>query len=199
MPLSTREKKLILGFICVLGILFLWFKGAQTQNQPLSLLESIGSQEESPPILDENEESKEPQQVMVHISGAVHLPGLYQGNTDNRVADMVKMAGGFLPEADQSAINLAKKVRDEEKIHVPKIGETPAPQTGVETGNGQGLININSADEKALKELPGVGEKTAQKIITYREETPFSSIEDLKNVPGIGDKKFEEMKDYITY
>ncbi len=59
-------------------------------------------------------------------------------------------------------------------------------------------ININSADLSELTKIPGVGEKTAQKILDYRANNSFSSIEDIKNVPGIGDKKFESMKDYIS-
>ena len=45
--------------------------------------------------------------------------------------------------------------------------------------------------------LPGVGEKTADKIIEYRTAHPFTAVEDLKEVPGIGDKTFESLKNNI--
>lgn len=45
--------------------------------------------------------------------------------------------------------------------------------------------------------LPGVGPKTADKIIEYREKNKFESIEDIKNINGIGDKTFERLKDLI--
>ena len=45
--------------------------------------------------------------------------------------------------------------------------------------------------------LPGIGEVTARSIVDYRKETPFTSIEDIKNVSGIGDSKFNRIKDYI--
>ena len=46
--------------------------------------------------------------------------------------------------------------------------------------------------------LPGIGEKTALKIIEYRKTQVFKSIEDIKNVKGIGDKKYEKIKDLIV-
>ena len=61
------------------------------------------------------------------------------------------------------------------------------------------LININTADEKELDSLPGVGPSKARDIIRYREEKgEFKSIEDIKNVKGIGESSFEKLKDKIT-
>ena len=61
-----------------------------------------------------------------------------------------------------------------------------------------GRLNINTADERLLVLLEGVGESMAKLIIQYREENgQFNTIEDLKNVKGMGDKKFDKIKDYI--
>ena len=60
------------------------------------------------------------------------------------------------------------------------------------------MVNINTADEKALDTLPGVGPAMAKRIIEFREtEGAFQSIEDIKKVRGIGDAKFAKMKDKI--
>lgn len=60
------------------------------------------------------------------------------------------------------------------------------------------LVNINTASRVELMRLPGIGEKTAEKIIKYRENTPFYKIEDIMKIKGIGEKKFEKMSKFIT-
>ncbi|MGB9755265.1 MAG: ComEA family DNA-binding protein [Desulfurella sp.] len=60
-------------------------------------------------------------------------------------------------------------------------------------------LNINIAGQQALTKLPGIGPKTAKKIVDYRNSHGFfNSIDEIKNVSGIGEKKFEKLKDYIT-
>lgn len=60
-------------------------------------------------------------------------------------------------------------------------------------------ININSADVEQLSSLPGIGEKTADSIVSYRNENgKFKQIEDLMNIKGIGEKKFGKLKNKIT-
>lgn len=60
-------------------------------------------------------------------------------------------------------------------------------------------ISINKATYEELITLPGIGPKTAEKIIEYRNTyEPFWTLEDIKNVKGIGDKKYAKLKEYIT-
>lgn len=58
-------------------------------------------------------------------------------------------------------------------------------------------VNINTASKVELMKLPGIGEKTAIKVIEYRSSKPFLSLTDIKKVKGIGEKKFQAMKDFI--
>lgn len=55
-------------------------------------------------------------------------------------------------------------------------------------------LNINTASAKELTTLKGIGTKTAEKIINYRNEHKFETIEDIKKVKGIGQKTFESIK-----
>jgi len=57
-----------------------------------------------------------------------------------------------------------------------------------------GKVDINTAGIEELKSLPGIGEKTAEKIINKRNELgSFNSVEDLMLVPGIGSKTLEKL------
>lgn len=60
-----------------------------------------------------------------------------------------------------------------------------------------GKINLNTASKTELMRIPGIGEKTALKIIEYRTATKFTGPEDIMKIKGIGIKKFEKMKDAI--
>lgn len=61
-----------------------------------------------------------------------------------------------------------------------------------------GQLNLNTATQAQLDQLPGVGEKAAKRIIEYRSKQPFAKAEDLMKVKGFGKKKFEKLKAHLT-
>lgn len=69
---------------------------------------------------------------------------------------------------------------------------------GASLVQAEAKININSAPTEMLQTLPGVGPALAERIISYRSETPFETIEDIKKVKGIGDATFEKIKGLLT-
>ena len=59
-------------------------------------------------------------------------------------------------------------------------------------------INLNTADSISLERLPGVGPKTAENIIKFRDENgPFRRVEHLMQIRGISEKRFLEIRPYI--
>ena len=155
-------------------------------------------------------------QIVVDVDGAVAHPGLYKLPPDSRVQAALAAAGGLSPQADAHRINRAAKLHDGQKLYVLSQGESGPPQaassgqgcegqacTSAEGGvagsdpEGQGLVNINTANAVQLTQLPGVGPAIAQKIIDYRTANgPFTSVDDLTKVPGIGAAKLAQIKSH---
>lgn len=114
--------------------------------------------------------------VRAYVTGAVQHPGIYPLKDGDRWIDAVEAAGGATAEADLTAINLARRVSDEDQIVVPKTGQT-ADVAGANQGP---LLNLNSASETDLMDLPGIGEVRAAAIIDSRStDGPFGSVDDL--------------------
>lgn len=159
----------------------------------------------------ENVEKEQEEIIVVHIAGEVKKPGIVKIKEGARIADIIEAAGGLTEKANTTNINLAYIIEDGQKITIPSKDETEEKENII-TENGEGIINkeqgistgkqivnINKATKEQLCELQGIGESTADKIITYRKENGnFKQVEDIKNVPGIGDAKYENIKDKIS-
>lgn len=62
-----------------------------------------------------------------------------------------------------------------------------------------GKINLNTADRDLLINIPGIGEKLAQRILEYRNKnSSFGDIEELRNIKGITAYRYEKIKDYLV-
>ncbi|BAC13937.1 late competence protein (DNA binding and uptake) [Oceanobacillus iheyensis HTE831] len=137
------------------------------------------------------------QSLVVDVKGAVQSPGVYTVEQDDRIHDVIELAGGFSKNADQSQVNLAQLVQDEMIIAVPEQGEQ---ETNISSGinDSNDKIRINYASVQEIEQLPGIGPSKAETIFQYREENGlFRELEDLLNISGIGEKTIESLRDYI--
>jgi competence protein ComEA len=138
--------------------------------------------------------------IAVYISGAVNNSGIFYFNENTKLEEALNIIGGVKEEADLNNVNLSKVLNDSEKIVIPYVQNEiiEKENENIYSLSSDEKININNADESLLMTLPGIGEVTARKIIEYRKNGNFESIEEIKKVPGIGDSKFEKIKDKIT-
>ena len=80
-------------------------------------------------------------ELKVYVSGAVAQPGVYSFREGDRLQEAVHSAGGLLPDADATTVNMAALLEDEQHYHLPLAGEskdsatrnTPPPLPQVRT------------------------------------------------------------------
>ena len=133
--------------------------------------------------------------IYVDIKGEVNNPGVYKITSSTRLYQLIDLAGGLTDLADPLKVNMAITLRDQDMIYIPSIFDIDIVSPIEEEDE---LIDINRASKELLTTLPGIGEATAEAIITYREEVGyFDTIEDIMNVSGIGEATYNNIKDLI--
>lgn len=198
--LDKKHTISIIAIICIVlfGFLYFFIKPKEEviltstiTNEPQAVNTTTNTTENNAKDISKN--------IIAYISGEVNNPDVYELENDSRVKDLVLKAGGFTTDADQNNINLSQKLKDEQHVHIYKIGENIVIESSNDVNNQNSLININTATKEELMTLPSIGDSVSDGIIAYREkEGKFNTIEDIKNVDRIGDKTFEKIKDLIT-
>jgi competence protein ComEA len=161
----------------------------------------------------------------VYVCGAVRKPGVYTLPSGARVVDAIAQAGGATGNSDLEQLNLAQPLTDAMKVDVPVKGQQMAAAMESSDSSAQGFsptttagrsnrhhssrsgshklaagqtLDINTASESELVQLPGVGPSLARRIVEYRTANgPFQMPDDLQNVSGIGANKFAKMEPFI--
>jgi competence protein ComEA len=149
-----------------------------------------------------------PAPVVVHISGAVTRPGVYELPPGSRVADAIAAAGGTLSGAQTGALNLAARVSDGLRLDIPAgsaasgpAAPSPAGVQGAPASPAQGagaLIDLNTATLEQLVSLPGIGDALGKAIIAFRTANgPLRSVDDLLAIDRIGPKTVDAIRPFV--
>lgn len=178
-------------------------------NSKISSYAQCPAEPQKAKIISKKSPEKKPEEefVYVHLCGKIKRPGVYRMKNGDMVIHALQEAGGITKNGNPDGINLAKRLKNGDRIEIPDITEKKAPvkdkdrsrQKNRKTAGGEELsVNINESDAREICLIPGIGEKTAEKIVSYREQNGrFESVDELENIPGIRKKTINECRKYI--
>jgi competence protein ComEA len=185
--IPLKEKVTVIGLVLGWGVFLggliglLWWSNSQARIEVQAQVSSGGDARSG--------------KMFIEVAGAVKAPGVYVLEAGSRVADALQAAGYFSEKSDYLYIvknlNQARELKDGEKLYVPFYGE----QTAAEIHNETGGISINTASKEVLEELPGIGSKRAEDIISGR---PYASIDELLTKKIVTESMFKELQNSIN-
>lgn len=178
----------------------------------------------NPEKVSSNDTGEKAEEIKIYVTGCVKNQGIVTLIKGQLIDDALRLAGGATKEADLGSINLVYKLEENTMLYIKSRKEIQSVSQSAndagEAGKGikiikdsggavvnenrqasisGGKININKASIDELDTLPGIGQATAQDIISYRENNgPFKTIQDIMKVPRIKETRFEKIKDFIT-
>lgn len=192
---QNRQKQMISYLLCVclfVGAGIFYCVGL-TEEKEVVLVE----QEQDTSLEEQTVQVKETKrEIFVHVCGAVKNPGVYRIEEGSRICDIIALAGGGTEDSVVDILNLARVLKDGERIFVPTVQEAETIEILEEKGSQK--INLNTATKEQLMTLSGIGEAKAEDIIAYRVENgDFQTIEDIMKISGIKEAAFQKIKDKI--
>lgn len=190
----------LLGVIFILGGGYYLYQSFEQEENVLISSSTLVQKNED--VIDEVEVllEREDCYVMVDIKGEVKKPGIYKVKCDNRVQDVISLAGGTTWKADTSVLNLSKKVIDEMVIIVyskeqvadftvtkeQESEEQDACLNQIDIKN-DACIDSNSSDDTEV-----VSDTPVNSTVSLNKATK----EELMTLPGVGESKAENIINY---
>lgn len=188
---------ILILLIIVLGIII---KINLDKNKELNIDNEIFSYEKEEDVKEKILEYK------VDIKGAIANPGVYIGNDNTRVIDVIDMAGGLLENSDITVINLSKKVFDEMVIIIYTKEEVEKMLNGEEINydniiTDKEILFPDIKNDAVIEEETNTSNNESVKEESKTEEISIvnintASIEELDSLPGIGSSKAQNIIDY---
>ncbi len=144
-------------------------------------------------------------EVIVALSGETQLRGVFYIPRGTTVKDFLNLAG-VPPDRIQDGKVLGERLKTASVVVVrPAAGPLEAPAVTVGRMDASMRfaldlpMDLNSTSARELELVPGIGEKTALRIIDYRREAGgFRKVSDLKNIRGIKEKKYASIRRYFS-
>lgn len=183
------------------------FRESEEVDEEQTVSEKSAGETTGIPEKREAQEAAPEETVQVYICGAVASPGVYTLPGGSRVVQAVEAAGGFLPDAEEKILNLARKIEDGEQITVwtreeaenMEITETPQQNTG---GTEPGFRFRQSQPEHGRKRrtddtLRHRREPCGCHHRLPRSKRPVWFVEEIMNIEGIKGKMFEKIRGSI--
>ena len=143
----------------------------------------------------------ERQPFVVEVTGGVARPGVYSFSCAVDVAQVIRAADGLEEGVAVPRAFLSRVLLNGSALSIGRDGASSA----VTMMDAQKRFlffvpfAINRAGAEELLLVPGIGEKTAREIVSYRDRHGcFTSLDALLEVPGIGPRSFTRMKDFLV-
>jgi competence protein ComEA len=215
MEYLSKKSIIIMALVLFVGAFYFFFNSLESDGMLTALLnnqegylEADDDSMVSEPTttsdenLATNPSEEQNKMIYVDIDGAVNNPGVFMVEQGTRLYVLLEAAGGLKDNADTRYLNRADVAFDKQKIYIPEIDEiyeVPVnEEPEITEASTSQKIDINRASQSELESLTGIGEVLAKRIIDYRNNKKFETIEEIMNVSGIASGKFEDIKEFIT-
>jgi len=144
------------------------------------------------------------EEIVVEVSGDVQSPGIYIFSRSPTLREAIEKAGGlkdaFSPDVNSfletlrtgTLITVVKESAESIQVKLGRMGARKLLVFSIP-------LDLNQATAEDLSLIPGIGDSLAQEIVIYRDRrNGFRRVEELRNVKGIGEKKFNDLKIFLT-
>lgn len=120
--------------------------------------------------------------LYVTLEGAFKKTGEVKIKEGMRMKELVDQVG-VKENASLAALDLERVLKAESRYYLPVIRSD--------------AISLNKGSIEDFMKLKGVGRKTAEKIVNYRNTHVYTCLEDIMNVEGIGEKRYLAYRDQL--
>ncbi|MHB9131573.1 MAG: helix-hairpin-helix domain-containing protein [Armatimonadota bacterium] len=138
-------------------------------------------------------------QVVVHVAGAVKIPGIYRLPPNSRIYEAVRQAGGTTAEGCPDALNLAARVEDGEKIYIPTKAEwerSAAQQLPELTTTAKPAKSTATSHAAANGDSAQPGHGGPKPLPTGKININAAGLEQLTQLPGVGPVTAQHIIEY---